>query len=107
MNEEIRTYLDKRIKTEAHLEEVFSREVKKAGGWSIKFNSIGTNGLPDRIVFYKCFTWLVELKTPKGTIQPIQKNIHKKFSDHGFKVRIVRSREDILAFVEDMLNIVL
>jgi SNF2 family DNA or RNA helicase len=83
------------FRSEAALENCLCREVKKHGGWPVKFNSMGTNGLPDQIIFYKGLTWLVELKTPKGTIQPIQKVIHKKFNGHGFTVRIIRTKEQM------------
>lgn len=106
MNEEIKNRIKQEFKLESQLEECFRTEVKKAGGWAIKFNSVGTNGLPDRIVFYKGFTWLVELKTSRGAVQPNQKAIHKRFAAYGFKVRIVRDREAILNFIQDMLNIV-
>ena len=104
MDQKVHDFIDKKIKTESHLEEFFTREVKKAGGWAVKFNPLGTRGLPDRIVFYHSFTWLVELKTEKGVVQPVQKNVHELFATHGFKVRIVRNKKQVADFIQDMLN---
>lgn len=97
-------YRDRIVKYESHLEDIFCRKVKEAGGWSIKFNSIGTNGLPDQIIFYKGITWLVELKRPQGVVAPIQLVCHKRFATHGFPVRIIRTKEEIEKFIQDMKN---
>lgn len=93
------------IKNEAQLENYFCKKVKQAGGWPIKFNSMGTNGLPDQIIFYKGFTWLVELKTPKGVLMPRQKAIHEMFRLHNFKVRVIRNRQQVLDFIDQMISI--
>jgi hypothetical protein len=101
----LQDFLDRKFLSEAHLEDFFCREVKKAGGWSVKFNSVGTNGLPDQIVFYKGFAWVVELKTEKGIVQPHQLHIHKRFDRHGFKVRVIRNKKQVADFIHDMLNL--
>jgi hypothetical protein len=106
-NKKMRDFLDRNIKYESQLERYFARKVEEAGGWSVKFNSIGTNGLPDRIVFYMGMVWLVELKTPKGRLSPIQEVIHKKFKRHRFNVRVVRDKEQVTAFINEMIQIIL
>lgn len=100
-----REYRDKVFKYEAHLEEYLCRKVKEAGGLPIKFTSLTMTGLPDRIIFYNGFTWLVELKMPKGSVQPNQAVCHKLFARHGFKTWIVRTKEDVEKFIDSMRNI--
>lgn len=96
---------DRVFMSEAHLEEHFTRKVKEAGGLALKFTSLSRTGLPDRIVFYKGLTWLVELKTPKGTVQSNQKVCHNLFKVYGFDVRIVRNKQQVAAFIEQMKNL--
>lgn len=106
MDKELRDFLDRICKSEAQLENYFARKVEEAGGWAVKFNSVGTNGLPDRIVFFSGFTWLVELKWKRGVVQPHQVICHKRFKKYGFKVRIVRTKEEVRQFVDDMQNLI-
>lgn len=107
----VKTALDKWVnrqvpppKSESHLESIFCFQVRYAGGWPVKMNPIGNAGLPDRIVFFRGTTWLVELKTPKGTVSAVQDAVHRKFKMFGFKVRIVRTKEDIAAFITEMVD---
>lgn len=100
----VKAFSDRKVKTEAHLENIFCRKVEESGGWALKFTPAGVTGLPDRVVFYRGFTWLVELKTERGVVQPRQKVCHARFAKLGFKVRIVRNQQDVDTFIEDMLN---
>jgi hypothetical protein len=95
-------FKDRSFKCESHLENYFARKVKEAGGMAIKFNPTTNAGLPDRIVFYKGRTWLVELKMPKGRVSPVQQVMHNRFKLHGFPVTIVRTKEDVAKFINTM-----
>jgi hypothetical protein len=107
MDKRIQDFIDNEFKSELHLETFLTRKVKENGGWAIKFNSVGTNGLPDRIIFYSGFVWLVEVKWKKGAVRPLQIATHKQFQKNGFRVRIVRTKEDVNEFIQDMLNLAL
>ena len=43
------------------------------------------------------FTGFMEVKAPKGRVQPVQREMHDKLADCGFPVAVVRSVEDALA----------
>ena len=42
------------------------------------------------------FTGFMEVKAPKGRLQPVQREMHDKLADCGFPVAVVRSVEDAL-----------
>lgn len=90
--------------SEKALENYFIRQVEKVGGWAVKFNPSGNSGLPDRIIFYKGKTWLVELKKFNGKLSPGQIAVHKKFLKFGYTVLIIRSKKDIEIFIKKINN---
>jgi hypothetical protein len=90
------------IKSEANLENFFCNKVKEAGGWAIKGDCASVTGIPDRIVFYEGFTWLVELKSPTGKISPVQESVHRMFEKLKFKVRIIRTKQEVFDFIKEM-----
>lgn len=95
---------DKSFKYESQLEDYFARKVKEAGGWAVKFDPAACSGLPDRLVFYGGHVWLIELKLPKGVVSPIQQAMHRRFLKLGHKVKIVRTKDDVTAFIIEMLQ---
>lgn len=105
LQKKMQDYKDREFKYESHLEDFFCRKVKEAGGWAVKFNPVAVSGLPDQLVFFKGFTWLIELKTLRGVVSERQKVIHKRFAGYGFRVRVVRTKEQVAEFIEDMLNL--
>jgi hypothetical protein len=92
-----------KLNTEGAVENYLKNEVEKAGGWAVKFNPTGHTGLPDRIIFYKGLTWLVEAKSPRGHTREHQKAKHAEFAKYGFRVRIVKNKTQVDEFINDML----
>jgi len=54
-------------------------------------------GVPDLLVGYRGKLSLVEVKTPKGKLRPMQEEFRKMWP-----VRVVRSVEDVMQHVEAM-----
>lgn len=44
--------------------------------------------------------WFLEVKDPRGTVQPHQSDVHDSLKDLGFAVAVVRSWEDVVAFAK-------
>lgn len=90
---------------ESALESYFCKQVKEAGGWAIKGDSRSLPGIPDRIVFYRGYTWLVELKMPGRYPTAVQRHIHERFERLEFKVEVIRTKEEVHQFTDRMKNI--
>lgn len=89
------------IESEKLIERKLSREVKKAGGWSIKLLSTYISGLPDRICLFPGGQLVfVELKTTGQKIRKIQEAIHIKLKRLGFEVLVVDSSQQIKKLIE-------
>lgn len=52
-------------------------------------------GVPDIIIFHKRRTYAIELKTEKGRLSAVQKDMHKHLKDAGVYVYTARSVEEI------------
>ncbi|MDO5549283.1 MAG: VRR-NUC domain-containing protein [Eubacteriales bacterium] len=79
---------------EKEIEAYFAHKVKAAGGWTIKFQSEGNAGVPDRIVFWPDRPIeFAEIKRPGGKLRPLQVSMCKKISTFGVPVYIVDSKE--------------
>ena len=57
-------------------------------------------GVPDRLVFLNQKVHLVELKTETGKLSPRQVLVFDELGEAGFPVHILRSKEDVEAFIE-------
>lgn len=57
-------------------------------------------GVPDMEIHYRGRTFLIEIKTPKGTVTKVQRDMHKRLKDAGMPVSVCRSLEDVLYFLE-------
>lgn len=67
--------------SEANLEKIFQHQVRLAGGISYKLAPT-TAGIPDRLVMFPGGKmYLVELKTEKGQLSPIQEVLHERLSE--------------------------
>lgn len=70
--------------------------VKALGGVSYKWVSPGQSGVPDRIVIWPNRIDLVELKTVKGRLSPIQKRqIGRIEGALGRRVLVLYGMEDV------------
>ena len=83
---------------EKQIEQYLGKRVKENGGLSLKWISTVT-GVPDRIVFLNKKIFLVELKTSGGVLSERQKIVFKQLEQQGYPVTVLRSREDVDAFV--------
>ena len=69
----------------------------------IKFVPDGKVGMPDRLVILpdRRVLW-IELKTSGGRLEEIQKLQHKRLQGLGHDVRVVWSRDDVDALVDEV-----
>lgn len=92
----------KEIVSEKYLERTLSDKINKGGNaWCIKLLSTFIKGLPDRVILcnggYVCFA---EIKTTGKKPTAIQKFIHERLNNLGFKVFIVDSKESLNEVLE-------
>lgn len=81
---------------ETEIEKYLTAQVKKAGGWALKFISPGVSGVPDRIVLLPGGQmFFVELKRPGVKARPLQQAVHRKLEHLGFTVYVIDSLEHI------------
>lgn len=75
---------------ESKVEKKLIREVEKAGGWTPKFTSPGTNSMPDRIVMMPTGKMgFVETKRPGKKADPLQDYQHRRLRNLGFLVYVL------------------
>lgn len=86
---------------ESSLEHKLVLAVEKHSGYSLKFNSPGRRGVPDRLVLFPggqaCF---VEVKATDKPLGPLQKKWAARLREKGFRVYKIDSAEGIKAFIE-------
>lgn len=75
----------------AEIKEVF----EKAGFSVFDTKNVG-GGFPDLILGRKGYTWLVEVKTPKGQLNEKQVKFHQDW--RGCAIAIIRTVEEALTF---------
>ena len=81
---------------EKEIEQYLVEQVKKRGGWALKFISPGVSGIPDRIVLLPGGRmFFAELKRPGAKARPLQLAVHKRLKILGFTVYVFDSREQI------------
>lgn len=57
-------------------------------------------GVPDMEIHHRGRSFFIEIKTPKGTVSKIQKDMHQRLKRAGHAVAVCRSLEDVLFFLE-------
>lgn len=91
------------IMLESKIENKLKREVKRIGGWPLKFTSPGTNGVPDRILLMPGGKAIfVECKAPGEKPRKLQQERIKKLRSLGFKVEIVDSYKAIRKLIQEI-----
>lgn len=81
---------------EKDIEKYLVEQVKKQGGWALKFISPGVSGVPDRIVLLPDGRmFFAEVKRPGAKARPLQLVIHKKLKMLGFTVYVLDDCEQI------------
>jgi len=81
---------------EAAIEAYLVKRVHALGGEIRKVSWPGHRGAPDRLVMFKRgrLFW-IELKTPRGTLSPLQVREHTRLRLMGQKIFIVRSKSEV------------
>lgn len=87
---------------ERDIEQYLTKQVKQAGGMSLKFMSPGQAGVPDRIILLNGKVHFVELKTVLGRVSALQMAFMRKLKKHGFEVHIIRSKKEVDDFVSNL-----
>lgn len=86
---------------EKKVESELTNQVKKIGGWAIKFLP-SVSGLPDRIVLLPGGRiFFVELKAPSGTVAAHQEVVHSRLRKLGFTVIVLASVESVQIWAEE------
>lgn len=84
---------------EARLEALFRDRVRAMGGYTIKLAPT-ERGVPDRLaVFPRGRMYLVELKTERGVLSPIQMHWHSRMAERGVRVYTLYGEAQIKAWI--------
>lgn len=82
--------------TEKEIEQMLVKEVRRRGGWALKFISPGVNGVPDRLVLMPSGRIaFVELKAPGRKMRPLQIKRKEQLESLGFLVYCIDSPKQI------------
>lgn len=82
---------------EAQLQQKIVRLLRSLGYIVYKMDPTFQRGVPDLLVLAPGGeTTFLEVKTPKGTVSPIQAQHHKNLRALGFTVAVVRSVDEAL-----------
>ena len=92
------------IESEKAVERKLVELTKLNGGMCIKLLSFHLIGLPDRMcIFPKSKIVFVETKTTKQKARPVQKYVHDKIRNMGFRVEVVDTVESVAEIIEDVI----
>ena len=81
---------------EKDIERYLVRRVAERGGKAYKWVSPGHVGVADRIVMLPGGrVWVVELKTIKGRLSPLQKVFAADMARMGINYIVIRSKEEV------------
>lgn len=78
---------------ESPIETHLKKKVMQAGGHCYKWVSPGSNGVPDRLVFFPDMIFLIETKSTIGKARETQLFQHRRLAALGFPVVILNSKE--------------
>ena len=96
---------------ESSIERYLVRQVKAAGGECRKFVTPGRRHAPDRLVLIPAKgAWVaqivfVETKAPGKKARPGQKREHKRLRGMGFTVRVINTKGEVAAFIENWFEV--
>lgn len=87
------------------IEQKLTKAVRQNGGVCWKFTSLGTAGVPDRIILMpKGRIAFVEVKAPGEKPRPLQLSRHKLLRRLGFKVYVLDNIDDIEKIISEVKN---
>jgi hypothetical protein len=70
-----------------------------------KFKAQGViAGVPDLVFVWNGKTHYIEVKTEKGRLSEQQKALHQKWAEQGVIVNVVRSSEEIISIVSELVQ---
>ena len=85
------------------IERALVDEVKRRGGMAFKFNSIGCNGVPDRLVLLPGRKIaFIEVKAPGEVMRPLQKRRKRQIEVLGFPVYCLDNQEGIEVILDEV-----
>lgn len=85
---------------EKDLERRLVQEIKRIGGWALKFTSPGQAGVPDRLVLMPGKIYFVEMKAPGKKLRPLQRTVIRRMRGLNQKVFTVDSEEELQKLVQ-------
>ena len=70
-----------------------------------KFKAQGViSGVPDLVFVWNGKTHYIEVKCEKGKLSENQKALHQKWSEQGVSVNVMRTSEEIIRFVTELVS---
>lgn len=91
-----------KIESEKTLERKLRASLKLKGGWGLKLLASHIKGLPDRLCLLPGgVVFFAEIKTTKKKPDKIQRFIHDKLMNLGFKVYTIDNSNDIKEIIEN------
>lgn len=88
---------------EKRVERHLTDAIKRLGGMCLKFISLGTSGVPDRIIILPNGRIIfAELKTDAGILSKIQEHTINQMKKRGADVRVLYGLKDVKAFIEEV-----
>jgi len=89
--------------SEKKLEVKLRKQVKKLGGWAIKFWAVNLTGFPDRLVLMpEGKISFVELKSEGKKLNPRQAVVIEMLRKLGFKVFVIDTKILLDEFLNDL-----
>lgn len=92
------------LQSERYIEQYLVKKIKSIGGLCYKFVSPSNIGVPDRIIFYKGKTYLVELKANSvyAKLSQMQHYQISKLMQQAIPVEVINSTQRVDEFVNEI-----
>ena len=87
------------------VESALVRKAEGRGVWAVKLTVLGHAGFPDRLCLAPGGRVVfVELKRPGGAPRALQRWVHRRLRDLGFRVAVIDSPAAAVAFFDEWLR---
>ena len=87
---------------EGQVEEYLVEKSEERGYLCYKWVSPGRRGVPDRILVGSGKVIFIELKSSVGVLSKSQQLMIPRLREHGADVRVIRSRSEVDALMEEL-----
>jgi hypothetical protein len=77
------------------IEQYLVAQVRKEGGDCIKWSSPSSRGVPDRIILLPNAVWFIEVKSPTGSLSPLQLLFQQKALQYNLNYAIISSKSQV------------